>query len=125
MNESIIVLGGGDEQFLRLISGKLQDSFGDKEACVSSEAFDTFYKIQTLEPKVAVLELIFPQWDWDGYLIFKLIKKDKRFKNMKTVLITDTLDKKAQEMAKDEDINKVLFKVYNIDYIFEEIKKFI
>ena len=44
---------------------------------------------------------------------------------MKTILITDTLDKKAQEIAKDKDIDKVLFKIYNMDYIFEEIKKFI
>ena len=69
--------------------------------------------------------MIFPQWDWDGFLLFKFLKKDSRFKEMKSILITDTLTENAQEMAKDSDIDKVLYKVYNIDFIFEEIKKII
>jgi len=125
MNDNYILLGGGDLQFLNLLSDKLQKDFADKEIYTADGAFDAFFKMQVNQPKVAVLEMIFPQWDWDGYLIFRLLKKDKRFKDMKTIIITDTLDKKAQEIAKDSDIDKVLFKIYNMDYIFEEIKKFI
>ncbi len=125
MNDEYILLGGGDLQFLNLLSSKIQKDFVTKEVYTANEAFDAFYKIQSKQPKVAVLEMIFPQWDWNGHLIFRLLKKDKRFKDMKTILITDTLDKKAQEIAKDKDIDKVLFKIYNMDYVFEEIKKFI
>ena len=125
MNDNYILLGGGDLQFLNLLSDKLQKDFADKEIYTADGAFDAFFKMQVNQPKVAVLEMIFPQWDWDGYLIFRLLKKDKRFKDMKTIIITDTLDKKSQEVAKDSDIDKVLFKIYNMDYIFEEIKKFI
>ncbi|MDP8253415.1 MAG: hypothetical protein P9X27_03340 [Candidatus Kaelpia aquatica] len=125
MNDEYVLLGGGDLQFLNLLSDKIQKDSTAKEVSVVNEAFDAFCKIQSRQPKVVVLEMIFPQWDWDGHLIFKFLKKDKRFKDMKAILITDTLDNKAQEIAKDEDIDKVLFKIYNIDYIFEEIKKFI
>jgi PleD family two-component response regulator len=125
MNDKYILLGGGDLQFLNILSDRLQKNFVDREVYTANEAFDALCKIQENQPKVAVLEMIFPQWDWDGYLIFRFLKKDKRFKDMKTILVTDTLDKKAQEIAKDNDIDKVLFKIYNIDYIFEEIRKFI
>ncbi len=125
MNPDRIIIGGSDAQFLNLLSEKIKFAFPGKQVYTTNEAFDAWYYIQDQKPGAAVLEMIFSQWDWNGFLLFKFLKKDARFKEMKSVLITDTLNEDAQKMAKDEDINKVLYKVYNIDFIFEEIKKII
>ena len=125
MNPKFIILAGSDLQFLNLLSERINKAFPEKEVYTTNEAFDVCHQVQTKMPAVIVLEMIFPQWDWNGYTLFKFFKKDARIKGMKSVLIMDTLNEKAQSIAKDKDINKVLFKIYNMDFIFEEIKKLI
>ncbi len=125
MNTDLIVLGGSDLQFLNLLSDKIKTAFPEKNIFTTNEAFEAYYKVGAEIPKLVILEMIFPQWDWDGHMLFKFFKKDVRLKETSSVLIMDTLDENAQRISKDTDINKVLFKIYNIDFILEEIKKFI
>lgn len=125
MNPNLILLGGSDFQLIELLSERIESSYPDKKVFKTYDAFEVCYWVQTQRPNVVILEKVFPQWDWDGYILFKFLKKDVRIKGMKSILIMDTLDEVAQEIMQDKEIDKVLFKIYNLDFIFEEIKKFI
>jgi CheY-like chemotaxis protein len=125
MNKDLVVLGGSDLQFLNLLSARIKEAFPDKEIYTSNDAYDVYYKSYKEHPNLIVLEKIFPQWDWDGYMICKLLKRDSRFMDLKFVLIADRRDKDMESIIEDPSVDKVLFKVDGLDVIFEEIRRLI
>ena len=125
MNPDSIVLAGSDYQLIKLLSKKIRHAFPHKKIHTTYDAYDVYRSIRTLDPGFVILEEVFPQWDWDGYILAKFFKKDSRYKETKFILIPDTMDNNSKEMQKDSDIAKVLFKIYNIDFIFQEIEKII
>ena len=125
MNSELLIIGGSDFQFMDLLSQKIKNAFPNKEIYTTHDAFQVYTRVEAKKPYLVILEMVLPQWDWDGYLLFKFLKRDTRFQNLQAVLIMDNLDETAQRIAKDPDINKLLFKIYNLDFIFEEIKKLI
>jgi len=125
MNKDLIVLGGSDLQFLNLLSARIKEAFPNKEIYTSNDAYDVYYKSYKEHPAIIILEKIFPQWDWDGYMICKLLKRDSRFTDLKFILIADRRDKDIESIIEDPSVDKILFKVDGLDAIFDEIERLI
>jgi len=125
MNVRNIVIGGSDLQFVNILSQNIKNLHPDVEIHSTNDAYDMYILTGEKKPLVLISELIFPQWDWDGYLILKLIKKDKRFSDISTFLILDKRENKYEYILQDEDIDKVVFKTDGLDVVLREIEKII
>jgi len=125
MNVRNIVIGGSDLQFVNILSQNIKNLHPDVEIHSTNDAYDMYILTREKKPLVLISELIFPQWDWDGYLILKLIKKDKRFSDISTFLILDKRENKYEYILQDEDIDKVVFKTDGLDVVLREIEKII
>ena len=125
MNVRDIVIGGSDLQFVNILSQNIKNLHPDVEIYSTNDAYDMYILTGEKKPLILISELIFPQWDWDGYLILKLIKKDKRFRDISTFLILDKRENKYEYILQDEDIDKVFFKTDGLDVMLQEIEKII
>ncbi|RKY36104.1 MAG: hypothetical protein DRP73_03940 [Candidatus Omnitrophota bacterium] len=125
MNVRDIVIGGSDLQFVNILSQNIKKLHPDVEIYSTNDAYDMYILTGEKKPLILISELIFPQWDWDGYLILKLIKKDKRFRDISTFLILDKRENKYEYILQDEDIDKVFFKTDGLDVMLQEIEKII
>ncbi|HDM08821.1 MAG TPA: hypothetical protein ENF97_01690 [Candidatus Omnitrophica bacterium] len=125
MNVRNIVIGGSDLQFVNILSQNIKNLHPDVEIYSTNDAYDMYILTGEKKPLILISELIFPQWDWDGYLILKLIKKDKRFRDISTFLILDKRENKYEYILQDEDIDKVFFKTDGLDVMLREIEKII
>ncbi len=125
MASDYIILAGSDLQFLELLAEKLKALLGQHEIFISHDAFEVYRKIQSRMPVLVLLEMVFPQWDWDGYMLLKFFKRDSALRRMKSVLIADNPDGEMRDIAQDKDIDKVLFKNQDMESILQEIRKMI
>jgi PleD family two-component response regulator len=125
MNVKDIIVGGSDLQFIDILSQNIKNFNPELEIQTTNDAYEMYLLTREKKPEILISELIFPQWDWDGYLILKLIKKDSRLSSIPVFLILDKREPRYEYIIQDEEIDKVVFKTDGLDVILQEIKKMI
>jgi len=124
MSTKNIIIGGSDIEFLNILSQNIKNIYSDVEIQTTNDAYYMYILIREKKPLVLVSELIFPNWDWDGYLVIKLLKKDNRYADIPVVLILDKKDNRFEYIVQDKEIgNNVVFKSDGLKSIMEKIKE--
>jgi PleD family two-component response regulator len=114
-----VFLAGSDIGLINILREKL--SFTDIE--VINNPIILYRRIKKEKPRFLILESVLPQWDWNGYMISKLVKYDKRLSDIKVILISDKREKDAEQMAKEVKADFHFLKGKPIEKIIEEMKK--
>lgn len=125
MNGKNIIVGGSDLQFIDILSQNIKNLNPELEIQTTNDAYEMYLLTWEKKPQILISELIFPQWDWDGYLILKLIKKDSRLSSTPVFLILDKREPRYEYIIQDEEIDKVVFKTDGLDAVLQEIKKMV
>ncbi len=124
MSTKNIIIGGSDIEFLNILSQNIKNIYSDVGIQTTNDAYCMYILIREKKPLVLVSELIFPNWDWDGYLVIKLLKKDDRYADIPVVLILDKKDNRFEYILQDKEIgNNVVFKSDGLESIMEKIKE--
>ena len=124
MSTKNIIIGGSDIEFLNILSQNIKNIYSDVEIQTTNDAYYMYILIREKKPLVLVSELIFPNWDWDGYLVIKLLKKDDRYADIPVVLFLDKKDNRFEYIVQDKEIgNNVVFKSDGLKSIMEKIKE--
>lgn len=124
MNTKNIIIGGSDIEFLNILSQNIKNTYSEVEVQTTNDAYYMYVLTREKKPLVLVSELIFPNWDWDGYLVMKLLKKDNRYADIPVVLILDKNDNRFEYILQDKEIgNNIVFKTDGLGNIMEKIKR--
>ncbi len=124
MSTRNIIIGGSDIEFLNILSQNIKNTYSDLEVETINDAYYMYVLTREKKPLVLVSELIFPNWDWDGYLVIKLLKKDDRYADIPVVLILDKKDNRFEYIVQDKEIgDNVVFKSDGLESIMGKIKE--
>lgn len=115
-----IFLAGSDLGLLEILKKKL-DNFATEIITDATKLYRTIIKKE--KPYCLILESIFPQWDWNGYMIAKLIKYDIRFQNLKLILVVDPKEDDAEVLAHSAKVDLLFFKGEPLEKILDEVRK--
>lgn len=120
MNKILVV---EDDKFLaNAISIKLKSS--GFEVSSANDSDQTYKILTTFIPDIILLDLLLPKKD--GFTILQELKKNKKFKNIPVIIISNLGQKEDMEEAIGLGAVKYLVKTnYSLEEIIVIIKKFI
>lgn len=93
------------------------------DVSVASHGLEALKRVKEHPPDLIILDILMPLLD--GFKVARLLKFDKRFKDIPIIVLTSRATEGERKMGEQVGANEFLFKPFRPPYVLEVVKRYL
>ncbi len=93
------------------------------DVSVASHGLEALKRVKEHRPDLIILDILMPLLD--GFKVARLLKFDKRFKDIPIIVLTSRATEGERKMGEQVGANEFLFKPFRPPYVLEVVKRYL
>ncbi len=93
------------------------------DVSVASHGLEALKRVKEHRPDLIILDILMPLLD--GFKVARLLKFDRRFKDIPIIVLTSRATEGERKMGEQVGANEFLFKPFRPPYVLEVVKRYL